>query len=263
MKLAVFFLLALLAATYAQQPSVTITIFPNGYAGVTENATVSAFSPENITMIGTPVALTASYSNGSPALFSVSGKNITIVPDVNGTVSVNYFTYSIVGKNNISWFISLNTPYETKVILPPNASLVSMNSIPSSIGQADSSIYLMLGAGNWTISYIIPPPSKVVVTSNHHNYEWEIIAAIAIAAVVLGYIAIRGRKPKLNEGEIRELDGQIIDYLKSRGGSARESEIRQKLVIPKTTAWRAIKRLEREGKVKVIKTDRENTIVLT
>lgn len=206
--------------------------------------------------------MTASYSNGSPVLYSVSGRNLTIVPDANGTVSVNYFTYSIVGKNNISWFISIDTPYETKLILPPNASLVSMSSIPASVGQTDSSIYLILAAGNWTISYIIPPPSRVTVTSHTPNYEWEIIAAVAIVAVVLGYIIIKRRKPRLNEGEVRELDTQIIDFLKSRGGSARESEIRQKLVIPKTTAWRAIKRLEREGKVKVIKTDRENTIVL-
>ncbi|MEM3197090.1 MAG: winged helix-turn-helix transcriptional regulator [Conexivisphaerales archaeon] len=262
MKCAVLFLVALLAATYVQQPSVTITVFPNGYVGVTENTTVTAFSPKNITIIGVPEGITVSYSNGSPALYSINGKNLTIVPDVNGTISVNYFTDSIVGKNNISWFISINTPYELKLILPQNASLVSMNSIPNSIGETDSSIYLILGAGNWTISYIMPPPSKGV-TPTSPNYELEITATIIIVAVISGYIVIRRRKSRLNKVEVRELDNQIINYLKSKGGSAKESEIRQKLVIPKTTAWRAIKRLEREGKVKVIKADRENIIVLT
>jgi len=83
---------------------------------------------------------------------------------------------------------------------------------------------------------------------------------VVAAVIVAGYLIYRRMKP--NEGQMRELDDQILQFLKSRGGSARESEIRQKLVIPKTTAWRAIKRLEREGKVKVIKTDRENIVKL-
>jgi len=260
MKLMIVLLLSLLATTYAQQPSATVTVFTNGYAGITENATVTAFVPYNITLIGSPEALTVTYSNGSPALYSINNSNLTVVPDINGTVSVNYYTYSIVGKNNVSWFVKLDTPYETRLILPPNASLVSMSSIPSTVGQIDSSIYLMLGPGNWTISYIIPPPSRVTVTSTPSYNLWEIGAGVVAAVIVAGYLIYRRMKP--NEGQMRELDDQILQFLKSRGGSARESEIRQKLVIPKTTAWRAIKRLEREGKVKVIKTDRENIVKL-
>ncbi|MGC8557669.1 MAG: helix-turn-helix transcriptional regulator [Nitrososphaeria archaeon] len=263
MKLMIVLLLSLLATTYAQQPSATVTVFTNGYAGITENASVTAFVPYNITLIGTPEALTVTYSNGSPALYSISDSNLTIIPDINGTVSVNYYTYSIVGKNNVSWFVKLDTPYETKLILPPNASLVYMSSIPTSVGQADSSIYLMLGPGNWTVSYVLSPPSRVTVSTKPTYNLWEISAAIVAAVgVVTGYLIYRRRRQKMNEGQMRELDDQIVQFLKSRGGSAKESEIRQKLVIPKTTAWRAIKRLEREGKVKVMKTDRENIVAL-
>lgn len=263
MKFMIVLLLSVLATTYAQQPSATVTVFTNGYAGITETATVTAFVPCNITLIGAPEALTVTYSNGSPALYSVSGSNLTVIPDINGTVSVNYYTYSIVGKNNVSWFVKLDTPYETRLILPPNASLVFMSSIPSTVGQVDSSIYLTLGPGNWTVSYIFSPPSRVTVSSSPTYNLWEIsAAAVAAVAIVAGYLVYRRRKPKMNEGQMRELDDQIVQFLKSRGGSAKESEIRQKLVLPKTTAWRAIKRLEREGRVKVMKTDRENIVTL-
>ena len=282
MKLIALLLIFMIAAAYAPQPKATITVSPSGYAQVYENATVVAFSPLNITLIGKPVDLTATYSNGSPVLYTISNENLTVIPDANGTVDVSYFTSSIIGKNSVSWFINMYTPYETEVILPPNASLISISSLPSEIGQVGESLFIILSPGNWTISYAIPPPSVTKTTTTisptttastttttalakPSSLQVEEIGALAGAVVIVAaasaYVLIR-RRNRLSEPQMRELDAQIISFLKSRGGSAKESEIRKELVVPKTTAWRAIKRLEREGKVRVVKVDRENVIYL-
>jgi len=274
MKLVALALILMLAVAYAPQPHAIISVSPSGYAQVYENATVVAFSPLNITLIGKPVDLTATYSNGTPVLYTISNGNLTIIPDANGTVDVSYFTSSIIGKNSISWFLSFYTPYETEVILPPNASLVSINALPSEIGRAGQSLFLILGSGNWTISYTVPlspattttsttavSTATAVAPSSAIAEVATLAAAVAFAAGASAFLLVR-RRNKILEPQLRELDAQIISFLKSRGGSAKEGEIRQSLILPKTTAWRAIKRLEREGKVRVMKINNENVVSL-
>ena len=41
-----------------------------------------------------------------------------------------------------------------------------------------------------------------------------------------------------------------------------ESELRKKFLLPRTTTWRAVKRLEREGIVEIEKVDQQNLIRL-
>jgi uncharacterized membrane protein len=61
---------------------------------------------------------------------------------------------------------------------------------------------------------------------------------------------------------LREEDKQMLDFLVSKEGSAFESEIRNKLVLPRTSLWRLIKRLERDELVEVRKIGGQNLIKL-
>ncbi len=54
-----------------------------------------------------------------------------------------------------------------------------------------------------------------------------------------------------SEDELRDEDIDIIKALAESGGEALESEIRNRLNLPKTTLWRAAKRLEREGYITI------------
>jgi len=112
MKTALIFFL-LVALAFNVNPHANITVYPNGYAGINIMENVTEFVPVNITVIGVPQGLTVSYSNGSPAYYSYSNGVVKILPDVNGTVNVNYYTYTIIFKNNVSWFINFTTPYYT------------------------------------------------------------------------------------------------------------------------------------------------------
>ena len=57
-------------------------------------------------------------------------------------------------------------------------------------------------------------------------------------------------------------DKQVLRFLAEKEGTVFESEIRKKFILPKTTLWRLVKRLEREDLVEVQKAGTQNLIKL-
>jgi len=62
--------------------------------------------------------------------------------------------------------------------------------------------------------------------------------------------------------ELRQEDKDIVTFISENGGKAYESELRKKFLLPRTTTWRAVKRLEREGIIEIEKIDQQNLIKL-
>ena len=62
--------------------------------------------------------------------------------------------------------------------------------------------------------------------------------------------------------EMREDDKNIVRYIHDCGGRALESDLRKKFLQPRTTMWRAVKRLERLGIVEIYKKDQQNMVKL-
>lgn len=61
---------------------------------------------------------------------------------------------------------------------------------------------------------------------------------------------------------LRKEDKDMLDFMCEKQGSAFESEIRNKFILPRTSLWRLVKRLEREGLVEVTKIGGQNLIKL-
>jgi len=59
---------------------------------------------------------------------------------------------------------------------------------------------------------------------------------------------------------LRVEDKELLDFLVEKKGSTFESEIRKRFLLPRTSLWRLIKRLEREGIVEVSKIGGQNLI---
>ena len=66
----------------------------------------------------------------------------------------------------------------------------------------------------------------------------------------------------LSDEDVREDDKEIIKFIHENGGEVLESELRKKFLQPRTTMWRAVKRLERHGKITIIKKDQQNLVKL-
>ena len=62
--------------------------------------------------------------------------------------------------------------------------------------------------------------------------------------------------------DLREDDKEIVTFLFENGGQALESELRKKFLQPRTTMWRAVKRLERYGVIDIEKKDLQNLVRL-
>jgi uncharacterized membrane protein len=69
-------------------------------------------------------------------------------------------------------------------------------------------------------------------------------------------------RPRTRGKDLRPDDVQVINFIQEKGGKVLEPEIRMRFALPKTSAWRQIKRLERLGYVKVTKIGSQNQIEL-
>jgi uncharacterized membrane protein len=89
--------------------------------------------------------------------------------------------------------------------------------------------------------------------------------ALALAGAiigVLGLVLFMRRGVDIAGSELRPEDKGVLQYLSDRGGKVLESELRQKLLLPRTSGWRQVRRLERMGYVRVTKEGMQNTIEL-
>jgi len=114
---------------------------------------------------------------------------------------------------------------------------------------------------------------------------YPLIAVIIIAAGATGFVIMKRTRtrsstvtlndiPKNNyiapdketiyklKPELRQDDKEIIAFISEKGGQVFESELRKKFLMPRTTMWRAVKRLEREDVIEIEKVDQQNLIKL-
>jgi hypothetical protein len=64
------------------------------------------------------------------------------------------------------------------------------------------------------------------------------------------------------KGNLKQEEKDILLYISEKEGAAFEGEIRNKFILPKTSLWRLIKRLERENLIEVTKIGGQNLIKL-
>ena len=153
--------------------------------------------------------------------------------------------------------------------------------------------YLILPGGLTNISYYFStlastkPVQAIPEEDTTDNSLAMYAVVIAAAAGIAALVAIKKSKPskvvepsvviKKEEAESQHLDSEtifqakpdlrdddkeIINFLSANGGQAYESELRKKFLLPRTTMWRAVKRLERQGIIEIVKKDLQNIVKL-
>jgi len=91
------------------------------------------------------------------------------------------------------------------------------------------------------------------------NIFYIIILLIIIAIIVIIFL-LKRRRETMSE-YLTEEEETIMNILKKRDGIY-QSELIEILNLPKTTVWRHLKRLERMGKIKIIRKENKNYITL-
>ena len=207
-------------------------------------------------------------------------------------ISIDYDTQDLVSKAGKIWTFSVEASEQHSVVTPKNSVIIEMSNFPVSMQVENEQSHLIFPSGQTTISYYIStlasaqPTQQITEDSGTDNQFILYIGAIAAVAIAAA-IAIAKRKSRAAKPaviikqdeqpkpqsldpesifkvkqDLREDDKEIINFLSANGGQAYESELRKKFLQPRTTMWRAVKRLERQGIVDVVEKDLQNLVKL-
>ena len=297
------FVLILLAMSVPLQHSFGSTrtldffLFPDGSTHVTYSLDSDPLLPDTeVSLYGDSLEnLVAEDENGF-LLSTQSEKNILQVETLGSSnILINYDTYSLISKDGKIWSFEIDSPVEFNVVMPENSVIVGMSTFPIDMNVDSDRTKILLPSGPAEITYFLAvaessqvlPPEETPVTADNDNSMMYLAGGVAVAIAAIAAIAIKMKnKPKqivsapqttvvaernepfniekvLEMPDLREDDKDIIKFIHENGGSALESDLRKKFLLPRTTMWRAVKRLERHELIEITKKDQQNLIKLT
>ena len=272
-------------------------LFPDGSTHVTYSLESDPFLPDTeVALYGDSLEnLVAEDENGFP-LSTQSEKNILQVETLGSSnILINYDTYSLISKDGKIWSFEIDSPVEFNVVMPENSVIVGMSTFPIDMNVDSDRTKILLPSGPAEITYFLAvaessqvlPPEETPQTEDNDNSMMYVAGGAAVAIAAIAAIAIKMKnKPKqivsapqttvvaernesfniekvLEMPDLREDDKDIIKFIHENGGSALESDLRKKFLLPRTTMWRAVKRLERHELIEITKKDQQNLIKLT
>ena len=292
------FVLVLLAISVPLQHSfgsnrtLDFSLFPDGSAHVFFELESNPLFPDTqITLFGESIEnlvvedengflLTTEQSQGDPTVFEVETLGAS-------TILINYDTYSLVSKNGKVWSFAVDSPTEFSLLMPMNSLVVGMTTFPIDMSEEDDRIKMLLPPGPVELTYFLTHAESAQVNpvvETEDSSQPSIIIAITgiIIAVIIGVIFKFRKKPisniqtesvkesteqfglesTLSDENVRDDDKEIIKFIHENGGEVLESELRKKFLQPRTTMWRAVKRLERQGKIIISKKEQQNLVKL-
>lgn len=218
-----------------------------------------------------------------------------------GQVVVSYDVHDIVSKQGRIWTFVLDVGHGYTLQMPANSVIVGMNVIPIAVNTINDRMVLEMPGEPAQIRYItntqhnVEPIVPVVPATPDGSQEMidvnTILLVVApLAVVVVGALAVMRIRARRTVGKhvsdtpletpgpdasyldpdaifakiphLREEDRMIVRYICQNGGEITESSLRKKFLRPKTTMWRSVQRLRREGVVDIIKKDLHNHVVI-
>ena len=238
---------------------------------------------ENITIIGEDGFLLSNELNHNLAVIETFGAS---------RISIDYDTQDLVSKTGKIWAFSVDAPVQYSLLTPKDSVIIEMSNFPLSMQVDNEQSYLTFPPGQTNISYYISTlasaqstqPIPEDATDNSLILYAGIIATIGIVAIIAikksrsskaiepSVTIQKEEQPKPQsldpeaifkiKRDLREDDKEIINFISANGGQAYESELRKKFLQPRTTMWRAVKRLERQGIIEIEKKDLQNIVKL-
>lgn len=254
--------------------SLGLTVYSDGYVFVAQTVTVDTkMTSAQVPLLSSVVSnLVATDQNGSPLSygFSSAGTNITVYTLGASSLTLRYDTSNLTSKSGTVWTLAFAARYNSTVILPGLSTLISVSGTPYSINKTGTSPELALAPGSWKLAYGVPLQLTTSTTSGAPGAQAgpllqpaQVAAVGTIVAALGGGLYLRrwrSRRVGPLGGELRPDDVQVLNFIQEKGGRVQELEIRTRFALPKTSAWRQIKRLERMGYVKVTKVGSQNQI---
>ena len=238
---------------------------------------------DNFVVVGESGFLLTTDVIGDFALIETFGSSV---------ITVEYDIHDLVSKQGRVWTFSLDAPSDFTLLLPKNSAIVGMTNLPINMEIINDQNQLTLSAGDTEIDYLfstttlIPDSIDSTIPIPNFDYILYVIGGIVVA-IIIGVIVIRTKQKTVKsiqvqdttqtkqktetidaetifklKPDLREDDKEIVKFISNNGGQALESDLRKKFLQPRTTMWRAVKRLERNGVIEIEKKDLQNLVKL-
>ncbi len=225
-----------------------IEVYPDGWCTVSIRVPVQDPIVE-IPLLGHPTLLTVVDEEGLPLNYTLKGDRILVDAEAADEINISYETQSLTYKRGLVWSLNVSTTSYllVSVRLIGDPDVVGLSKIPISIREGSSYLELTLEPP-FTLDYVYtsPPREGRGEGNNLSYYLLALLPALAIALFILN----KGSRSK--KFELDSTDMRILDSLAE--GEKSLSTIREELSLPKTTAWRRVRRLEGKGLVEVERT---------
>ena len=278
--------------TFGSAKSLDLTIYPDGTTHVFSEITVNPLEPDySVELFGTEIDnFVAEDENGYLLSGNIDG-NIAILETLGASsITIDYDTHDLVSKQGRIWSFNIDSLSEYSLLLPKNSVIVGMSNYPLSMQEIGEQSKLSLPSGPLEINYFFgvsaPLPDPTPIESDSDNSLLFLGGGIAAAGIIGAFLILRYKRglskrrietsPQIAVTEkpvdvetifkqrpgLREDDKEIVNFISANGGKALESELRKKFLQPRTTMWRAVKRLERHGIVEIEKKELQNLVKL-
>ena len=257
--------------------SLVLTVYGDGYVGVSYEILPDDYTSQiTLPLLGSHYEnVIVEDENGNPLNYQLENGTLLIYTGGAELVNVSYYTPDLTSKEGIVWTLSVSSSEPFTVVLPESAIVVDLSDIPLEI--AGNSI--TMPPGNQSISYTLEGRTTSGGAGEAPiGGSGTILLVIGGIALATGaaYFGLKkksqlfgGRMPtreefeaKLDNLDLNEDEKRALLYIFDKGGKASQAEVREAIGLPKTTAWRMFKRLERKGLVKILKGKKENWVEL-
>jgi hypothetical protein len=280
-------------STFGAVKTLDLVVYPDGTTHVTSEISSDPLKPEFfVDLFGSTIDNFVAEDENGFLLSTQIKENSAVVTTLGASaISLNYDIHDLVSKEGRIWSFSINSPVEFSLLMPANIVIVGMSTYPLNLQTIDEQSLLLLPSGPVEITYFfgvseIPPPPTNNPEQNFDSLIYLIGGGIAAAGAIGAILFKRSKQTQSKKipetvtiqervekpvdvetifeqiPELREDDKQLISFISSNGGQAYESELRKKFLQPRTTMWRAVKRLERYGIVEIEKKELQNLVIL-
>jgi uncharacterized membrane protein len=280
-------------STFGTVRTLDLVVYPDGTTHISSEISTDPLKPEFfVDLFGSTIDNLVVEDENGFLLSADIEKNSAVVTTLGASsISLNYDIHDLVSKEGRIWSFSINSPVEFSLLMPSNIVIVGMSTYPLNLQTIEEQSLLLLPSGPVEISYFfgvseIPPPSTNNLELNSDNSIYLIGGGVAAAGAIAVVLMKRSKQKTTKKipdiittqenvkkpldvntifekiPELREDDKQLVSFISSNGGQAYESELRKKFLQPRTTMWRAVKRLERYGIVEIEKKELQNLVRL-
>jgi len=142
-----------------------LTVYPDGFVFVDYTLQVDpTFPTQNITVFGQVLEdLLIVDNDGLPLDYSIGNCTISVYSLGTDKIKLAYLTQDLTSKEARYWTLTIDAPMNTRIILPVEATIISLNQVPEMIETSDNRVELLMNASLIEVTYVI----GVVGTEEH------------------------------------------------------------------------------------------------